>query len=350
MLSGRRAVLIAALICLAVPAAHALAASPLGIGTAEPSFQTTGIFGGFLAWVNEHQQAFYRSLTGALKEMRDDPAALWSLIGLSFAYGIFHAAGPGHGKAVVSSYLLANETQLRRGIAISFVSAMMQAFVAIAVVVTAYILLRGSSIKMTDATNALEIASYAMVLAFGTWLLLKKLQPLLPRRKALVGDALFANSEAATLPSGGSGLRFSAVAVDHDHNALAPGSVCPDCGVSHLPDPSMLRGERFTSKEAWSAIVAVGLRPCSGALLVLAFSVLNGLYLGGVLSVFAMALGTAITVSALAITAVSAKGLAIRLTGAGSGLSRKVGNAIEIGAALLVILLGGTLLMAALQG
>ena len=91
--------------------------------------------------------------------------------------------------------------------------------------------------------------------------------------------------------------------------------------------------------------MAVGLRPCSGALLVLTFSLLNGLYLGGILSVLAMSFGTALTVSALATLAVTAKDLAVRYAGIkGNGVW--VGNAIEIGGALVVIALGSTLLAA----
>src|SRR5690606_14623093 len=90
------------------------AQSPLGVGSAEPSFSMSGPLGGFFNWINTYQQGFYRALTGALKAMRDDPWALTGLIGLSFAYGIFHAAGPGHGKAVISSYMIANEVELRR--------------------------------------------------------------------------------------------------------------------------------------------------------------------------------------------------------------------------------------------
>ena len=80
------------------------------------------------------------------------------------------------------------------------------------------------------------------------------------------------------------------------------------------------------------------------------FSLLNGLYLGGVLSVAAMSLGTAITVSVLATLAVTAKGAAVRLSGRGSTASVWVGNAIEILGALLVILMGALLLGDSLQG
>ena len=339
----------AALLLLGTLTAHA--ASPLGIGTAEPSFQTTGPMGGFLGWINTHQQAFYRALTGSLKAMREDPAQLATLIGLSFAYGVFHAAGPGHGKAVISSYMIANEIELRRGIAISFVSALLQALVAIVLVGAAFLVLRGSGITLTAATNAMEIASYAMIVAFGAWLLLRKLKHLIPARTA--SAALFATAPvpASYRPMAtSSGLRFQAVAVEHSHQQLTAGEICTDCGIAHVPDPRLLGAPEFRLREAWSAIVAVGLRPCSGALLVMTFALLNGLYLGGVLSVLAMAIGTAITVSLLASLAVGAKGLAVRLAGPGSPAGRRVGNAIEILGALLVMLMGVILLAAALNG
>lgn len=355
---------------LVLAAGFAHAASPLGVGSAEPSFQASGPFAGWLMWINTHQQAFYRALTGSLKAMRDDPWQLTGLVGLSFAYGIFHAAGPGHGKAVISSYLLANEVELRRGIAISFASAFLQAAVAIGVVALAYLALRGTTISMTDATQALEIGSYAMIILFGTWLLVRKLRTMLRQTSPLptsVSAGLFDSPVAATgmdhgataslfaqSPSGAARAkagpsRFQAQAIAHDHDALAPGSVCIECGIAHVPDPKMLSGQRFDLRAAWAAIIAVGLRPCSGALLVMTFALLNGLYIGGVLSVLAMALGTAITVSILASLAVGAKAMAIRLSGPQSAKAHYISTAIEIGGALVVILLGAILLAAALQ-
>ena len=76
--------------------------------------------------------------------MREDGSKLWVLVGLSFAYGVFHAAGPGHGKAVISSYMLANEVALRRGIMLSFVSAFLQALTAILVMALVFLVLRGT--------------------------------------------------------------------------------------------------------------------------------------------------------------------------------------------------------------
>lgn len=109
----------------------------------------------------------------------------------------------------------------------------------------------------------------------------------------------------------------------------------------------MISGD-FNWKTAWAAIIAVGLRPCSGALIVLTFSLLNGLVLGGILSVFAMALGTFITVAILATLAVTAKNVALRISGE-TALSGRVQNFIEIGGALFIVLTGGLLLTASLS-
>jgi len=323
----------AALTALLVATA-AQAQSSLGIGSDEVSMQPGGGFlAGFFLWINEMQRSFYREMTGALKAMREDGAAVWLLIGLSFAYGIFHAAGPGHGKAVISSYMLANETLLRRGVILSFISAMLQAVSAIVLVGAAYLVLRGTAVSMTDATWFMEAASYALIAAFGFWLLVTKLRP----RRAAASLSAAAAHEHHLDHHHDHG---------HDHHHHGEGEVCETCGHAHAPDPKMLAGP-MNWRSAWAAIVAVGLRPCSGALIVLTFALLNGLYVGGIVSVFAMAIGTAITVSALATLAVTAKNVALRYSGSGA-MSGRLHRAIEIGGAALVMVLGLVLLGGAL--
>ena len=124
--------------------------------------------------------------------------------------------------------------------------------------------------------------------------------------------------------------------------------MCSTCGHSHAPDPSKIGADTLDLREAWSAIIAIGLRPCSGALIVLTFALLNGLFLGGFLSVLAMSIGTAITVSILATLAVMAKNTALRFASSQSAASR-IGTGIEIAGAAMVLVLGLVLLMAALQ-
>src|SRR3546814_932997 len=110
---------------------------------------------------------------------------------------------------------------------------------------------------MTAATRAMELASFALIAIFGAWLLVRKLLSL--RR---------APAPALSDPGPATGLRFQAVEVTgHDH--AGSGAYCETCGHAHAPDPRLLGGRRFRLQEAWSAIVAVGLRPCSGAILVM---------------------------------------------------------------------------------
>lgn len=353
--------LAAALIVTHLPvAAHAQ--SSLGIGTNDGMAPTTtGPFAHILMWINLRQQEFYHSLAAAMKAMRQDGSKLWLLIGLSFAYGIFHAAGPGHGKAVISSYMVANEVALRRGIMLSFVSAMLQGLTAVVVMMLAYFVLRGTAISMTDAAWFLEISSYVLVTLFGAWLLWRKLGPSILR--------LFGRTPAYSLSAAHAGHSHGGhaghshahthalhVHDDHDHSHghhhthrdhhdHGPGEVCDACGHSHAPDPAMLSGDRFDWRTAWSAVAAVGIRPCSGALIVLSFALLNGLWVGGLLSVLAMSIGTAITVSALATIAVLAKNWAVYFAGDGR-LGNRIHSIVEIGGAAFIFLVGLLLLSA----
>ncbi|AZO28079.1 nickel/cobalt transporter [Mesorhizobium sp. M1B.F.Ca.ET.045.04.1.1] len=373
-------------------AAHAQ--SSLGIGTNDgmaPS--TSGPFAHILMWINLRQQEFYHSLAAAMKAMRQDGSKLWLLVGLSFAYGIFHAAGPGHGKAVISSYMVANEVALKRGIMLSFVSALLQGLTAVVVMVLAYFVLRGTAVSMTDAAWFLEISSFVLVTLFGAWLLWRKLGPsilrLLGRAPAYSLSAAHAGhshgghshagahshashshthshsthahaahsharSHEAQDHSAHDHHHHDHAAHDHDHaghhhHDHGPGEVCETCGHSHAPDPALLSGDRFDWKTAWSAVAAVGIRPCSGALIVLSFALLNGLWMGGLLSVLAMSIGTAITVSALATLAVTAKNWAVYFAGDGR-LGNRIHSIVEIGGAAFIFLVGLLLLSASLTG
>lgn len=346
----RKRILFGALVLAAVFGTHALAqTSSLGIGMNEVAMRPTGPFAEVIFWINTQQRSFYLAMTQALKAMRDDPWQASILVGLSFLYGVLHAVGPGHGKAVISSYMLANETTLKRGVLLSFASSMLQAITAIFIIGLTFLVLRGTTVSMDDATHFMEVASFALIIAFGLSLLWRKVPLLFGSNTAAHAHAHAGHTHHHHDHAHHDHSDHAHHAHGHDHHDHhhAAGEVCADCGHSHAPDPAMISGD-FNWKTAWAAIIAVGLRPCSGALIVLTFSLLNGLVLGGVLSVFAMALGTFITVAALATLAVTAKNVALKITG-GTVLSGKVHNIIEIGGALFIVLFGVLLLTAALE-
>src|SRR5882724_11205407 len=130
--------------------------------------------GGIVGWLLAKQSEFYREMSATIRAAKSDGSAVWTLLMISFAYGIFHAAGPGHGKTVISSYLVANEETARRGIVLSFVSALMQSLVAVLIVGIGAWLLNVTAKTMCSAERVVEIASYALIAAFGVRLVWSK--------------------------------------------------------------------------------------------------------------------------------------------------------------------------------
>src|SRR5689334_11076545 len=113
--------------------------------------------GGIVGWLLAKQSEFYREISSTIRAAKSDGSAVWSLYAISLAYGIFHAAGPGHGKAVISSYLVANQETARRGIVLSFASALMQSLVAVVIVTICAGLLHATAATMCGTEKAVEI-------------------------------------------------------------------------------------------------------------------------------------------------------------------------------------------------
>jgi nickel/cobalt exporter len=324
-----------ALIAVLVLAANALVSAwaqvgPLGGPRPPPA-------DGVVGWLFAKQALFYRSLAGLIRAAKTDGSAYWGLIGISFIYGIFHAAGPGHGKAVISSYLLANEETWRRGIALSFASALLQALTAIVLVAVAALLIGATAKMMGDTVRAIEIASYALIVLLGARLFWVKGRGFLHALHAMRSGSANAH---------GDGHAHSHDGHTHDHHHAhehdEEESALP-WGHAHGPQPQELAGPGGWHR-GLSAIVAVGLRPCSGAILVLVFALAQGLFWAGVVSTLVMGLGTAITVAAIASLAVGAKAAAKRFAATRAGYGSLVLRGLEAAAALMVMALGLLLL------
>jgi nickel/cobalt exporter len=331
----------------------ALAAkSPFGIATPDSSGQAfTGPLGGLFAWVAFYQAEFYKALTDALAHVKDSGDAFYWLAGVSFLYGVFHAVGPGHGKAVITSYLLVSRQTVKRGIVISFAAALLQGLTAIAIVLVAAVFLRATAVGMTRATDWFEIVSYALIAAVGAWLLWIKATGRGHHHHAHAHAGHEhrhddrAHHDHAHIRDAHAGEEHHSHHQTNQAHAHGHG----DSGHSHAPDPRLL-SQPLTVSRAWAATVAVGIRPCSGAIIVLVFALSQNLLLAGMGSVLVMSLGTFITVSTLAVLAVSAKDLALRLAGRETDTTERIMRVVEIGGALVVLLFGLTLLGGALEG
>jgi nickel/cobalt exporter len=324
--------------------------------------------GGVFGWIFAKQAEFYRQFSGLIRAAKADGSAAWSLFGLAFLYGIFHAAGPGHGKAVISSYLVANEETWRRGVVLSFASALLQALVAVALVGIAAALLNATAATMNSAVNVIETVSYGLIILIGLRLLwvkgrgfIKAWQAL--NRPAPVGAAVTPADhdhaghaqhdhhdhghhhhhdhyhhagDHAHDHSHTDHAHDGHAHCDHDDHASA-------WGHAHAPEPNELAGPGGW-RRGLSAIVAVGARPCSGAIIVLVFALAQGLFWAGVVATFVMGVGTAITVAAIATIAVGAKAWAARFAETRSGYGMLAMRSIEVGAAVVIIAFGSLLL------
>jgi nickel/cobalt exporter len=291
--------------------------SPFGAGPRPAAPPADGMMG----WIFAKQAEFYRMLSSSLRVVKTDHTAVAGLFGISFLYGVFHAAGPGHGKAVISSYLFANNETWRRGVVLSFASALLQALVAILLVSIASIILGATARVMGDAVRYIEIVSYALIIAIGVQLLWRK------------GRAFMAAWHGESDHH------------DHHHHGHHDHHHHDDHhDHAHGPEPKDLAGPGGW-RRGFAAIVAVGLRPCSGAILVLIFALAQGIFWAGIGATLLMGLGTAITVAVIASIAVGARGLAGRLVSSGGGKGVLLLRGVEVLASLAVIAFGALLLV-----
>jgi ABC-type nickel/cobalt efflux system permease component RcnA len=289
-----------------------------------------GPFGAFMNWVTQTQQSMQKELAASVKRLKDGNAlaAALALAGISFVYGVLHAVGPGHGKAIISSYVIANEETVRRGVMVSFLAAGLQALTAIALVSVLLIAFNATGLQLNAMANQLETVSYAMIAMVGLYLLVTQGMRLLRRRQNTPNPGTHAHGDR------------------HHHDHSHDGHVHDEnCG--HVVDARKVAGP-FSWRKVMAVVFSVGIRPCTGAILVLVFALTQGLFWAGVAATFAMAFGTAITVAALATLALGSRELALKLGGGNSGWTEAVWTVCAMGGAFAIFLMGTLLFIASL--
>jgi len=234
------------------------------------------------------QRDVNQQMSGLLKAVAENPTkAGGSLLIFSFLYGVLHALGPGHGKIVITTWLATHPSKLKSSIGLTLASSLLQGLVAIALVIVVLTVLQLPARQLHMSSFWLEKGSYALVGVLGVllcWRAIKKLRWLLRK------------------PT------FKAFTAHHVHDAHC------GCGHQHLPTQ-----EQLQSTDDWRArlmiILSMGMRPCSGAIMVLLFSKVIGVFSWGVVSALAMAAGTSLTITSLALLVHSFRQLAVKLSG-----------------------------------
>ncbi|MDN3559500.1 nickel/cobalt transporter [Vreelandella neptunia] len=270
------------------------------------------------------QRDLHRSLTLAITELSRTPTmATWvSLLSISFAYGVFHAAGPGHGKAVLATYLATHGGAVKRALGLSFAASLLQGVTAIALVVVLVYGLGWVTRQAMGSVVWVEQASFLLVAALGAWLCWRAVKQL--RRAYQPERAAHSHSPDHEHNQ------------DHEHSHGHDHSHC--CGGAHHIEPH----QALDWRTAMMTVGAIGMRPCSGAVLMLGAASLLGQFEVGVASVVAMSVGTGITVSALALASIFARGWAQRRLSrqqySQRGVQKTTGWVALTGGALIVVL------------
>lgn len=314
------------LVVLATLAGEAAWADPLRGGGA-PAPITEG-------WVPEVMQPLVGWLAGMQRRLvgglRADLAAarhgfalapMLALIGGAFLYGVLHAAGPGHGKIVVGSYVLGSGARWRDTLAMSGLTALVQSLSAIILVGGFTLLVEQGGRRVAEEARLLELFSAALIAALGLMML----------KRAVRGEGCGHDHGPAPHHGHGQGC-------DHGH----------EHGHAHPAAPKADAGR----KEMLLAAAAVGIRPCTGAILVLLFTFSNGMAGLGIAAVLAMGVGTALTVAGVGLGTLGLRaGLGAGVTGfVGPAAGRWMGRGLGISAALAVTLLGLAMLAASASG
>ncbi|MTI08413.1 nickel/cobalt transporter [Curvivirga aplysinae] len=311
---------------------RAKAALTIGSGVSLiPNMAHASIWGDITGYIREQQQALHMELANALQAVQDGgQQALISLLVLSFLYGAFHAAGPGHGKAVIGTYILSHKSHVKRSMFLSAASAIVQGITAIVLVKAVSSLIFFSQWAIKDTVPVMEQTSFLFVALIGLFLMFRAIRQFIRMRNT---------SEVHN----GSVSHTHSHAHSHGHSH-GTSETCSSCGHNHAIGPEQV-AQISGWRDTMGIVISIGIRPCTGSVIVLTFAELFGLGWAGVLSVMLISLGTALTVSLLALMTVYFRDLAVYLMQGKESRLMSYGPIFASFVGGLVILLLGSSLM-----
>ncbi len=243
------------------------------------------------------QRELHQELAGLLRQVKENPMQSgMTLAGFSLIYGVIHAIGPGHGKIVITTYLATHPSRLKSSLKLTFASAIVQGLVAILLVSVVLGVLQLSSRQLHQSSFWMERGSFILVMLLGLLLCWRALKRVWHTLKSLRPATAM---KIHSLSPMGKGTHV------HDEHC--------GCGHQHVPSDQQLQtGGDLRTQVA--IVLAMGLRPCSGAIMVLLFAKVIGVYSWGVISAITMAVGTSLTVSLIGVLVFYSRALAVKLS------------------------------------
>lgn len=240
--------------------------------------------GPFLAWVVEKQRQIQDLLADILiPEDEGKSSGMLLLLGGAFLYGLLHALGPGHRKIILTSYFLAEETKLPKGILTALAIGLLHGGSALFIIFSIFYLASGPVLQGFNSLYLrVDVVAYLLLLVFGLVLLIFYI-------------------------------------------------------VEHI------RGDNNGPGKAknLSIIVISGLVPCPGAATILILSLSVNAPLTGVLLVMSMSLGMGVLLIGLAvITILFRETLVKKIFSGDGGIGKWVELTLEVGGAAIMVLFG----------
>ena len=287
-------------------------------------FWGSGGFDHLAAWAAGEQREFQNQIARALRAARaKQPEAVATLLTVCFAYGFFHAIGPGHGKVLIGGYGLGRRVAFWRLSAISILSSLGQAVTAVVLVYAGVLVFQMSRESLVGATEqVMAPISYGAIAAIGLWLIFRALRSLARRQKSQVTHMRDRDHH------------------DHDHE------VCSDCGHRHGPTADEV-ARVGSLRETLVLIAGIAARPCTGALFVLILTWQMGIAMVGIAGAFAMASGTATVTTLVGWTSFGLRG-GLLASAAATRFVSILAPTIELVAGLMIAVFASGLLLRAL--
>ncbi len=268
-------------------------------------------WGTFVTTTLEWQKTLHEMLAAHINAVSENVLKFGgALVALSFGYGVFHAVGPGHGKAVIVTYLGTNKESVWKGIGISFAAAILQSVLAIILVSFLAKVLKFRLAEVHNYGNDIAFVSYVLVMLLGAMLVITSLMRIRKSRRSKVALARSSHTHGRSHEHE---LSDSHYHHHHDHGHAHHHD--SDCSCSHTHVPAR-------NESVWQTlmvILSMGIRPCSGAIVVLIYAHLVGVYSYGVIATLMMGIGTGLSVSLLAIVTLYARTWLERFVDASGG-------------------------------
>jgi len=294
----RRFVLVLFLLFLAVTCFGQVGTNPFTAKESRPHAEgflqamtsgATALFVNAMAPIQKSLNESLAAITRSLQGSRSLAGLLFVML-ISLVYGMFHAAGPGHGKTIVSSFFLANDAKLRHSIVVGYLIAVVHAVAALAVVLILYYVIRGLfSTGVEQADHYIQLVAFGILAVLGAFMLVGRIR----------GTA-------------------------HHHH-------------DHAED----KDGGLTMRSLLGIALPAGAIPCPGAVAVILFALSLHMLGVSVLAVISISIGMGVTISLTGALVILAKrGAVLALAGGHEERDSTLRRIIEIGGAGILFLFG----------